>query len=297
MPRTFHVDLAHVVCFGDIHSTLHETAPGQWQWQLGGSAWLTAASLVALEDLAAVCSSLGKDPWGQSLWRRCADANLDLRYLQQQVRRPSLLSCHPLHGEAWLHAPQGCAELYLHPDSLPSGWQDALHWAVFGGVAFSDGDAALRLCELAQRLKAQGKRIAYLPGWHDSFDAGFDATLSAMVELADAVVATDSALCNLMRTPDPLQALGQISQCNPKAQVLRIQAAAHATLYFGLDEWTQQRDGEPAHGHSVALMTAGWLHAMSMGETGQKALNWALAVAAQGAPTDHRWRQRVLDSV
>ena len=297
MPRTFHVDLAHVVCFSDTHSALCETAPSLWQWEMGGSGWLTAAALVALEDLAAVCSSLGSDPWGQSLWRQCADANLDLRYLQQQVRRPSLLSCHPLQGEAWLHAPDACAELHLRPDNLPSGWQSALRWAVFGGLVFADGDAALRHCELAQRLKAQGKRIAYLPGWHDSFDVGFDATLSAMVELADAVIVTDSQLCNLMRTPDPLSALGQISHWNPKAEVLRIQAAAHATLYRGLDDWHQQREGEPTHRHTVALMTAGWLHASLMGESGERALSWALAVAAQGPPTDHRWRQRVLEAL
>jgi len=295
MARAFHIDLPTVLCAGDLFTLLREEGPGLWRQGTLGEGWRVAQALAALDHLAAQAAALGTDVFGQTLWRQLADAHLDLRFVQQ-VRHPSVLVCQPLADEAWLHAAADGADWRVAPQAWPQGGTRALRWLVVGGLGLVHEPLASGLQALAARLREQhGVRVAYLPHWHESMDAGYDAHFQAWCEAADVVALSSAELCALCRTPDAASALSRVSAWNPRATVLQREPDGGLRAYAGLQSWHWPPGGLAAQPHALALMLAGWLHANLSGVSDpETAGRWAWTLAQQGLPDTPDWRRRAL---
>lgn len=297
MARPFHIDLPTVLCAGDLFTLLHEESPGLWRQGTLGEGWRVAQALAALDHLAAQAAALGTDVFGQALWRQLADAHLDLRFVQQ-VSHPSVLVCQPATDEGWLHAVLDGADWRLAPQAWPQGGTRALRWLVVGGLGLAHEPLASRLLALAAELATQGVKVAYLPHWHESMDAGYDGHFHAWCEAADVVAVSRAELCALCRTPDAASALSRVSAWNPRAHVLQREPDGSLSAYAGLQSWHWAQGGLPTQAHSLALMLAGWLHAQLSG-IGDPAMasRWAWSLAQLGVPDAPDWRRRALEAL
>jgi fructokinase len=291
-----HPDLARFVAFGEVRIDLVRAADQSWQSACAGSPWQVAMAMSSLGELGAYAGAISSDLFGQEIWRACADANLDLRYLQQ-LSRPPLLNF--IDAE---EAPEGffigadSADLYFRPESLPAGWVKALRWAHFGGLGLVRQPQAQRLEALAEGLKAEGKKISYAPGFRSLMDSRYDDSLQRMCRLADVIKVSVEDLCGLFRGADYHSGLAQIGAWNPGAYLLLTRGALGATLYSGAGEWhaapphLADSAGQPALGLGDAA-TAGLLFSLMREPMAapEQHLRWAVAAAsaARSAASDY----------
>lgn len=291
MSAVLHADLPRVVCFGEALTELARTGADTWRSSSGGSPWRVAVALSALGQLGAFAGAIGRDPFGEEIWRASREAHLDLRFIQQ-LPRPSLLALAAEPGGAHsLLIGQDSADLHFRPEGLPAGWTRALRWAHFGGLGLVREPLAGRLQALAQALKAEGRLISYAPRFCAPWmDLRYDDTLALMCGLADVIQVSEQDLRGLFRVPDARSGLAQIAAWNPRAWLLLTRGAADATLYHGEAECSarppQGAVVDSAGADDAAL--AGLLDSL-MREPGAapgQHLRWALAAGA-AACTDH----------
>lgn len=283
MPLLRHPDLPRFVAFGEALTDLIRVAPDQWLSRCGGAPWNVARAMSSLGELAAFAGGLSADVFGQAQWRESADANLDLRFLQQNAHGPLLAVVHETQPPQYFFIGENSADLHFRPEALPAGWMGALRWAFFGSISLVRPPLAERLLALAERLKAQGKLIAYDPNYRLLMDAGYDETLERMCRLADVIKVSDEDLCGLFRVPDPRVGLAQISAWNPRALLLLTQGERGARLFHPQGE---------LHGRPPPVVVvdsvgagdaavAGLLHALMQGERApEQWLRWALAAGS-----------------
>ncbi|MCV2357772.1 PfkB family carbohydrate kinase [Paucibacter sp. TC2R-5] len=284
MPLTqtlLHPDLARFVAFGEVRIDLVRDEDQRWRSACAGSPWQVAMAMSSLGELSAYAGAISSDLFGQDIWRACTDANLDLRYLQQLPRPPLLNFIDAEEAPDGFFVGADSADQHFRPEGLPAGWVKALRWAHFGGLGLVRQPQAQRLEALAAGLKAEGKKIAYAPGFRTLMDSRYDDSLERMCRLADVIKVSTAELCGLFRSADYHSGLAQIGAWNPGAFVLLTRGAQGATLYSGSGEW----HAEPPQLEDLAGKTA-----LGLGDAAIAGLLSSLMREPAAPPEQHlRW--------
>jgi len=212
----------------------------RWLARTGGAGWNVARAVARLGVPSAFAGAISHDVFGQALWDASETAGLDLRFMQRVAKAPLLAVVHCTEPPAYFFIGDDSADLHFDPQQLPQGWQSQVQWAHFGGISLARQPLAGRLLALARELKAQGVRICFDPNYRVAMDldAGYGATLRAMVELADVVKVSDEDLVGLFRSADTAAHLSTLRSWNPHALCLVTHGAQGATLHAGAEHWT-----------------------------------------------------------
>ena len=289
-----HPDLAHFVSFGEVRIDLRRVAAHQWRSVCAGSPWQVAMALSSMGELSAFAGAISRDWFGREIWQACAEAHLDLRFLQQ-LPKPPLLNfvCEGDAGdqagpepEEQLRLGSDAVDLYFRPEGLPAGWVKALRWAHFGGLGLVREPLASRLVALAEALKAEGKKISYAPACCAVMDSRYDEMLERMCRLADVIELSQAELCALFRSADYRLGLAQISAWNPAALLLVNFAGQRISLYAGAQEWAadlppQSAEEEASPWEVCDASVAGLLFSLMHhpGAQPELHLRWSVAAA------------------
>jgi len=240
MSQFLHADLPHFVSFGEALTDLFplpDVGPDRWRAACGGGPWNVARAMSALGTMSAFGGAISSCTFGRALWQASADANLDLRFIQQVQQLPFLAVLESVDPPSYFFIGENTADLHYHPEHMPAGWADALRWAHFGGLSLSRQPLAERLVQVAEHVKASGKKVSYDPNFRTSMDSRYDDTLQRMCELADVIKVSDEDLRGLFRSRDHRVGLGQIGAWNPQAWVLVTRGPEPATLFRGMEQW------------------------------------------------------------
>ncbi len=226
-----------IVCIGEALTDMHQVATDQWHSCVGGSTWNVARACAKLGLSSAFAGGISRDLLGQALWRASEEAQLDLRFLQTYDKSPLLAMVEQGSTPQYFFIGDDSADLYFDPAALPTGWQQSLQWAHFGGISLARQPLAQRLVELAVDLKARGVKISYDPNFRNLMGAQYDATLARMCELADLIKVSDEDCRGLMRCDDTDAAFAKLRQGNPQTYYFLTKGAAGASLYVGERSW------------------------------------------------------------
>jgi fructokinase len=107
----------------------------------------------------------------------------------------------------------------------------------FGGISLARQPLGARLLALAAELKAAGAAISYDPNFRVLMNRSYDATLRAMVALADVVKVSDEDLRGLFRSEDIEASFATLRRWNPHASYLYTRGEQGAALYRGDGAW------------------------------------------------------------
>jgi fructokinase len=212
--------LPRFVAAGEALTDLLTTGPGTWTSLTGGSTWNVARVVARLGIASAFAGAVSRDVFGAELAAANAAAGLDARFLQQVDRPPLLAVVHERHPPRYFFIGTDSADLHFDPARLPDGWQDAATWVHFGGISLARAPLADTLVTLARDLKRRGVKISYDPNYRALMDEGYDATLRAMVALADVVKVSDEDLHGLFRHDDTDAAFAALRAMHPDATFL-----------------------------------------------------------------------------
>ena len=212
--------LPRFVAAGEALTDLLTTGAGTWASQTGGSTWNVARVVARLGIASAFAGAVSRDVFGAELAAANAAAGLDARFLQQVDRPPLLAVVHERHPPRYFFIGTDSADLHFDPARLPDGWQDAAAWVHFGGISLARAPLADTLVALARDLKRRGVKISYDPNYRALMDEGYDATLRAMVALADVVKVSDEDLHGLFRHDDTDAAFAALRAMHPDATFL-----------------------------------------------------------------------------
>lgn len=222
------------VCPGEALTDMIRTGPDQWQSLVGGSTWNVARSLAKLGLSTGFAGAISYDLFGDALYAASEQAELDCRLIQRYAKSPLLAIVGETSPPDYFFIGDDAADLYFDPDALPTGWDQRLRWAHFGGISLARPRLAPKLIALAQRLKAQGVKISYDPNFRKLMDANYDATLVTMCGLADVIKVSDDDLIGLFRNTDLVHNFVKLRTMNPKAIILYTRGAAGASLHSHL---------------------------------------------------------------
>ncbi|MBW8899507.1 MAG: carbohydrate kinase [Massilia sp.] len=222
--------LPRFVAAGEALTDLLTTGAGTWTSQTGGSTWNVARVVARLGIASAFAGAVSRDVFGAELAAANAAAGLDARFLQQVDRPPLLAVVHERHPPRYFFIGTDSADLHFDPVRLPDGWQDAAAWVHFGGISLARAPLADTLVALARDLKRRGVKISYDPNYRALMNEGYDATLRAMVALADVVKVSDEDLCGLFRHDDAASAFAELHAMHPEATFLFTRGADGARL-------------------------------------------------------------------
>ena len=212
--------LPRFVAAGEALTDLLTTGPGTWSSQTGGSTWNVARVVARLGIASAFAGAVSRDVFGDELAAANAAAGLDGRFLQQVDRAPLLAVVHERHPPRYFFIGTDSADLHFDPRRLPAGWEEQAAWVHFGGISLARAPLAGTLVALARELKQRGTKISYDPNFRALMDEGYDATLRAMVALADVVKVSDEDLRGLFRHDDQDAAFAALRALNPAATYL-----------------------------------------------------------------------------
>ncbi|PQO98109.1 carbohydrate kinase [Massilia phosphatilytica] len=222
--------LPRFVAAGEALTDLLTTGPGTWTSQTGGSTWNVARVVARLGITSAFAGAVSRDVFGNELAAANAAAGLDDRFLQQVDRPPLLAVVHERHPPSYFFIGSDSADLHFDPDRLPAGWQESAAWVHFGGISLAREPLAGTLVALARDLKLRGTKISYDPNYRALMNERYDATLRAMVGLADVVKVSDEDLRGLFRHDDTDAAFASLRALNPAATYLFTRGADGARL-------------------------------------------------------------------
>jgi fructokinase len=228
------------ICPGEALTDMIRTGPDQWQSLVGGSTWNVARSLAKLGLSTGFAGGISMDLFGDALYAASAQAGLDLRLIQRFHRSPLLAIVGETAPPNYFFIGDDSADLQFSPHDLPSGWDQNVRWAHFGGISLAREPLATTLVNLASTLKQQGVKISYDPNFRNVMDARYDKTLRSMCALADVIKVSDDDLRGLFRTQDIDAAFAELRSFNPSTTVLFTCGAAGASLYVGDQSWSAQ---------------------------------------------------------
>jgi fructokinase len=225
------------VAAGEALTDLLRTGLDTWIGKVGGSTWNVARVVATLGVSSAFAGAVSRDVFGTELAAATEAAGLDMRFLQRLDRSPLLAIVHQTNPPRYFFVGDDSADLHFDAALLPAGWQDGARIVHFGGISLARPPLAAKLLALAGELKGRGVRISYDPNFRALMDQRYDATLRAMMSMADIVKVSDEDLLGLFRTDRLENAFATLRSMNPEAVYLYTRGAAGASLYQGDAVW------------------------------------------------------------
>ncbi|MDR3427286.1 carbohydrate kinase [Silvimonas sp.] len=219
------------VVFGEALTDFIFEGDGLWRAVPGGSCWNVARVSARLSLATAYAGAVSTDNFGDDLTRLAREAGLDMRFMQQVARPPLLAMVPSKTPPQYFFIGNDSADQHFDVDQLPQGWVDDLEIAHFGCISLVRQPLAAKLVQIAERIKAAGKRICFDPNYRNLMqDPAYRATLQRMSELADYIKVSDEDLEHLFPGETLAGALGVLRQWAPKAWVLLTRGGDGMTL-------------------------------------------------------------------
>jgi fructokinase len=229
--------LPRFVAAGEALTDMIRAADGSWASKVGGATWNVARVVGKLGIYSAFAGGISCDVFGDALWTASALSGLDLRFIQRLAKSPLLAFVPETHPPRYFFVGDDSADLHFDAATLPTGWQQQVQWAHFGGISLAREPLAGKLLALATELKAAGVKISYDPNFRVTMDERYDATLRQMSALADVIKVSDDDLVGLFRSGDIDKSLDVVRNWNSRAVILYTRGAAGATLHVGQQTW------------------------------------------------------------
>lgn len=260
--------LPHVVVFGEALTDIVQGAPGHWQGYPGGAPWNVARGLSQLGVDCAFAGSISKDSLGDEIAHQSQAAGLDMDFIQRVDTDPLVAIVASSQPPRYFFA--GESDLHFDGDRLPHGWLDAAQLCHFSCISLARQPLGDKLVAIARQVRAAGKQISYDPNWRNLMDSTYrEQTFPTMVGLADVVKLSDEDLRQIYPGLDEHQALAQLRELNPAAQIL-FTRGEHGMVLHTLDGEYEQAaitvEVVDTVGAGDASM-AGWLASGLLGMT------------------------------
>ena len=223
--------LPHFVVFGEALTDFICEDDGRWRSVPGGSCWNVARVGARLGVATGYAGTVSRDPFGDALIERSADAGLDMRFVRQVDRSPLLAMVVSKHPPRYFFVGDDSADLAFDPDALPEGWLAAARTVHFGSLSLVREPLAARLIDLAAAAHAAGKRISFDPNFREPMrHPAYRATLTRMAGLAHYIKVSDEDLLGLFPGLDEASALAQLRTWAPRAEILVTRGASGMDL-------------------------------------------------------------------
>lgn len=229
--------LPHFVSFGEALTDLIRLDADRWVSVPGGAPWNVAQVMSCFGVASAFAGAVSRDCFGDALYLASEQTGLNLRFIQRHDKSPLLAVVHETKPPKYFFIGDDSADLYFDPAALPSGWEEAVRWAHFGGISLVRQPLAERLVGLAERLKTRGVAISYDPNFRALMDQRYDSVLARMTAIADLIKVSEEDLRGLFRTDDEAAAFRRLRAMNPLATILYTRGGEGATLHVGDAAW------------------------------------------------------------
>ncbi|TMA15499.1 MAG: carbohydrate kinase [Deltaproteobacteria bacterium] len=213
-------ELARYVVFGEALTDFIREGPGRWRSAAGGSPWNVARVGARLGLATGFAGAVSTDVLGEEILRLSREAGLDPRFVQQVERAPLLALVVSKHPPQYFFIGENSADLHFDPGELPEGWIATAEVVHFGSLSLAREPLAGRLLVVAEKVRADGRRIAFDPNYRNLMGEAYRPTLRRMTELADYIKVSDEDLEGLFPAIDPVAALGQLRAWSPRASFL-----------------------------------------------------------------------------
>jgi len=211
---------ARYVVFGEALTDFIREGPDRWRSAAGGSPWNVARVGARLGLATGFGGAVSKDVLGEEILRLSREAGLDPRFVQQVERAPLLALVVSKHPPQYFFVGENSADLHFDPATLPEGWVKTAEVVHFGSLSLAREPLASRLRAVAEKVRAEGRRIAFDPNYRNLMNEAYRPTLRRMAELADYIKVSDEDLAGLFPDLDPDAALGQLRAWSPRASFL-----------------------------------------------------------------------------
>lgn len=280
--------LPRYVVFGEALTDMIFKENRTWLGVPGGSCWNVARVAARLGVPTGFAGAVSLDLFGDDLEREGTRAGLDRRFLQRVHAAPLLAIVPSSDPPRYFFIGERSADLHFDPGSLPSSWREAAEIVHFGGISLAREPLATRLAQEASSAVAAGKRVAFDPNFRTPMQsAGYDAIFRSVAGLASYLKVSEEDLFALFPGRTESNALLELRQIAPDAQVLLTRGASGMTLLYGsqrLDEPAFPVDVVDTVGCGDAAMGA-WISSLLLHPEASAAdhVRVALAAAARAA--------------
>lgn len=208
-----------VVVFGEALTDIVQGAPGHWQGYPGGAPWNVARALSQLGIRSAFAGAISSDSLGDEIALQSSAAGLDMAFIQRVDVDPLVAIVPSSHPPRYFFA--GESDLHFDAAKLPAGWLDTAELCHFSCISLARQPLAEQLVGIARQVREAGKQISYDPNWRNLMDRHYrEQTFPTMVGLADIIKLSAEDLRQIYPGLTEEQALGQLRELNPGAQIL-----------------------------------------------------------------------------
>src|SRR2546425_4905474 len=221
---------ARYVVFGEALTDFIREGPDRWRSAAGASPGNAARVGAGLGLARGFAGAVSMDVFGEEIIRLSREAGLDPRFVQQVERAPLLALVVSKHPPQYFFVGENSADLHFDPGGLPEGWIATAEVVHFGSLSLAREPLAGRLLAVAEKVRADGRRIAFDPNYRNLMGEAYRPTLRRMTELADYIKVSDEDLAGLFPVLDPDAALGQLRAWSPRASFLFTHGGAELEL-------------------------------------------------------------------
>lgn len=227
---------ARYVVFGEALTDFIREDANHWRSVAGGSCWNVARVGARLGIATGFAGAVSSDLFGNEIVRLSREAGLDMRFTQQIHKSPFLAMVVSKHPPEYFFVGDDSADINFDPNRLPVDWLAGVQIVHFGSLGLVREPLAGKLLDIAERVHAAGKRIAFDPNYRNLMDQNYHVTLKRMAALADYIKVSDEDLTGLFPGWTETDALNQLRTWAPAAWILFTRGAA------GLRLITPERD-------------------------------------------------------
>lgn len=221
-----------IVSAGEALTDLVTAGGKVWEAHPGGAGWNVARACARLGVPSAFAGAIGRDNFGEDLYRESLEAGLDPRFIQQ-VNAPTLMAVvYSKEPPAYRFLGENSADLLFDPTHLPDGWLREARWLHLGGISLARWPLADTLLGLMEAARAAGVQISFDPNarithHHPEYPAVFRAVLRR----ANLIKLSEEDLQFFFPDQHEPEVMERIRAENAHAPVVITRGAAGATLY------------------------------------------------------------------
>lgn len=226
--------LPQIVSAGEALTDLVTAGGDVWHAHPGGAGWNVARACARLGVPSAFAGAVGRDNFGEQLYRESLEAGLDPRFLQQ-VEAPTLMAVvYSKDPPAYRFLGENSADLRFDPTLLPDGWLREVRWLHLGGISLARWPLADTLLGVLEAARAAGVKISFDPNARIAHHhPDYPAVFRAVLRRADLVKLSDEDMRFFFPDLDELEVMDMLRDQNPHVPIVVTRGAAGATLFTG----------------------------------------------------------------
>lgn len=221
-----------IVSAGEALTDLVTAGGHNWHAHPGGAGWNVARACARLGIPSAFAGTVGRDNFGDDLYRESLEAGLDPRFIQR-VDAPTLMAVvYSKDPPAYRFLGENSADLHFDPTLLPSGWLREAKWLHLGGISLARWPLADTLLGVMESARAAGVKISFDPNARSTHrHPDYPTVFRAVLRRADLIKFSDEDLDFFFPGQNELDIMDFIRNENPYAPLVVTRGAKGATLY------------------------------------------------------------------